>query len=236
MKDGSAGRVALLHGLARTRRSMAGLADHLSSYGFLVHNLGYPSTRHPVEKLAALLRDELAALQDGGGRLHIVTHSMGGILLRYIQKREPLDHLGRVVMLAPPNQGSEVVDRLRHLPPFRWINGPAGEQLSTSGMPKGLGEVDFELGVIAGSRSVNPILSLLLPGPNDGKVSVASARVAGMADFLVLPTTHPWLMNDPRVRQEVIHFLRHGRFSESRARPARERASDGAAAADDARR
>src|ERR1035437_545512 len=99
-------------------------------------------------------------------------------------------------MLAPPNQGSEVVDKLGRLSLFRWINGPAGQQLGTSGnsLPNQLPVPPVEVGVIAGTRSINWFLSALIPGPDDGKVSVERTKLAGMADFAAVDTTHTFIM------------------------------------------
>ena len=117
-------------------------------------------------------------------------------------------------MLGPPNQGTEVVDRLRHIPMFNWLHGPAGSQLGTAqeDPPKKLGAVDFELGVIAGIRSINPLLSTLLTGQNDGKVSVENTKIEGMNDFITLPSTHTFMMRNSKVIYQVIHFLRFGQF------------------------
>jgi len=122
--------------------------------------------------------------------------------------------LGRVVMLAPPNQGSEVVDKLRDVPGFKFINGTAGLQLGTDAdsIPVKLGSVDFDLGVIAGNRTVNLLLSRMLPNPDDGKVSVASTRVEGMADHITLPVTHTFMMRSKSVIEQAVYFVEHGRF------------------------
>ena len=208
--------VILLHGLARTPRSMRPLEAPLRARGYQVHNLGYPSTRHDIETLAREhLAPALREIASGASSVHFVTHSMGGILVRCLLRDAPLPQLGRVVMLSPPNRGSEVVDRLAGLPLFRWINGPAGVQLGTGagGMPHQLGAAAFPVGVITGNRSINLLLSLLIPGANDGKVSVERARLEGMADFLVMPHTHPLIMRSPAVHHQVLHFLEHGNFS-----------------------
>ena len=209
--------VILLHGLARTEKSMRPMARALESEGYAVVNQGYPSTSAQIEKLADLAIAEALAepVVQASQRVHFVTHSMGGILVRSYFARHSHERLGGVVMLAPPNQGSEVVDRLRERWLFQVINGPAGSQLGTDpdSVPNQLGEVDFELGVIAGNRSINWINSLMIPGANDGKVSVASTRVEGMNDHITIRTTHPFIMRNSSVIRQTLAFLKNGAFN-----------------------
>ncbi len=206
--------VVLLHGLARRPASMAKMAAALDAEGYHVVNLAYPSRQQAVETLAESIRQQIRIQTKDATTVHCVTHSLGGILVRQIQQTNPLPNLGRVVMLAPPNRGSEVVDRIGHWKVFNWINGPAGQQLGTApdGLIAGLGPVDFECGVLTGDRSINWINSTMIPGPDDGKVSIQSAKVEGMTDYKVLHTTHPMIMKKPAVIEEVIHFLQHGSF------------------------
>ena len=182
--------------------------------GYRVNNVDYPSRQLPIEELAPLAVHKGIEGCNQAHTIHFVTHSLGGILIRYYLEDNTIANLGRVVMLAPPNQGSEVVDTIGALPGFQLLNGPAGDQLGTGAdsIPRQLGPVEFELGVIAGSDTFNPILSLYLPNPDDGKVSVASTRVEGMADFIVLPYTHTFMMQADEVHRQAIEFIRHGRF------------------------
>ncbi len=211
--------VVLLHGLARTPRSMARIERELTQAGYVVVNLPYPSRKAPIEALSEGVFDRIrdsAPLRDCT-RVHFVTHSMGGIVLRQMLSKHRIERLGRVVMMGPPNQGSELVDRLGSWRLFRWINGPAGQQLGTGpdSVPGRLGPVDFELGVIAGDRSINWINSGMIPGADDGKVSVERAKVAGMKDHLVVHTTHPTMLSHRTVISAVSRFLRTGTFREA---------------------
>ena len=208
--------VIVLHGLGRTRRSMRTMEKALTQRGYRVFNIGYPSTTKAIPDLAAELHVQVQHCCHTN-QTHFVTHSLGGILVRSYLTHYPLDNLGRVVMLSPPNKGSELVDVLGKVGAFTFILGPASGQLSTqpSGIPNQLnqrGPVDFELGVITGNRSFNPLTSWLIPGPDDGRVSVNSAQVAGMADFLVVPRTHTFIMSSQTVIEQTVNFLRTGKF------------------------
>jgi len=119
-----------------------------------------------------------------------------------------------VVMMAPPNHGSEIIDRLRANPISRRFLGVASKELGTRSddLPQRLGPIHFECGVIAGDRSLNPLLSSMLSGPNDGKVTVESARLHGMSDFLILHSGHTWLMWRERTLRQIDCFLESGHF------------------------
>lgn len=215
--------VILLHGLARTSQAMLPLSEQLHLQDFLVVNVDYPSREFPIATLAEKAIEPALAncRQYPVSGIHFVTHSLGGILVRYYLSQKKIPELKRVVMLAPPNKGSHVVDNLRDLAPYNWLNGPAGRELGTEpeSIPNTLGAVDFDLGVIAGTVSINILLSLYLPDPDDGKVSLEYTKIEGMRDFISLPVSHPYIMKDKEAIAQTINFLRHGHFLHTPSAP-----------------
>jgi triacylglycerol lipase len=211
--------VILLHGLCRSSRSMEPMRKALAEAGYMVINVDYPSRHGTVESLseAAIGPALEGCRRSGATSIHFVAHSLGSILVRSYFARHSASDVERVVMLGPPNQGSEVVDRLGSCWLFSLINGPAGQELGTSAesLPNRLGAPKFCVGVVAGNRSINWINSLLIPGPDDGKVSVKRTMLARMADHIVVPATHPWMMRNREVIRQTIEFLREGAFDHS---------------------
>jgi triacylglycerol lipase len=211
--------VVLLHGLGRTSSSMGKLEKFLFGKGYRTVNFRYPSTRESIEQIAAMhIPKAIAKCREGPAtKIHFVTHSLGGIVARQYLQANTLPKGSRLVMLAPPNQGSEVADYLKRFFAYRWLMGPAGEQMGTGpeSVPNTLDPINVEVGIITGDKSFNPLFSSLIPGPDDGRVSIERARLEEMTDFLVIPSSHTFIMRNPDVIWQVAHFLEHGGFDHS---------------------
>lgn len=208
--------VVLLHGLARTSGSMNKLSNALNEAGWSTANVDYPSREHPIAVLApAAVGQGVAACRSlGATKIDAVTHSLGGILMRHYLNQESIEEFNRLVMLGPPNHGSEVVDNLGDVPGFAAFNGPAGLELGTeaSSVPNTLGPIPVDVGIVAGTTSINLVLSNFLPNPDDGKVSATSARLEGMCAMILIPVAHPFLMTDDAAIANVLEYLTHGKF------------------------
>jgi pimeloyl-ACP methyl ester carboxylesterase len=213
-KDGE--HVILIHGLWRTSRSMEPMQKALEREGYQVLNLDYPSRTAAIEELSEELIGPAieSCIKDGAKKVHFVTHSLGGILVRSYFSRHSPEIVGRVVMLGPPNQGSEAIDAFGELPFFDKIMGPAARELGTDvdSAPNTIGKPAFVVGIIAGNRSFNPVGSAIIPGRDDSKVSVESTKLDGMTDHIVLAATHPFIMRNHKAIRSTIEFLVAGRF------------------------
>jgi pimeloyl-ACP methyl ester carboxylesterase len=211
-KDG----VVLLHGISRTARSFRKMQVALERAGFATLNLDYASRRKALEALAEDIDPAIQGFADRiGGSIHFVCHSMGGLLARvYIARHRP-KQLGRVVMLGTPNSGSEIADRLKHFGAYRAFFGPAGQQLGTQrdeAITALFPPLDYPVGVVAGNRSIDPLAGTMLPKPHDGRVSVENTGIDGMADHIVVDTSHPWLVRNSVAVAQTIAFLQDGMF------------------------
>jgi triacylglycerol lipase len=209
--------VILLHGLWRSALSMKHLQWGLEKAGYPVVNEGYPSATLPIQQLASVgVEAGLAGCVALGREEQVafVTHSLGGILVReYLSERE-MEGLHRVVMLGPPNGGSQLAEFAESAALLKPFMPEAITQLGTSdeSVPRRLGPVSFELGIIAGTFNYLPFLPGQPEGPSDGTVAVAETIVPGMADFIEMPVSHSFMMWDNDVLAQVIYFLEHGRF------------------------
>ena len=209
------GGVLLLHGHGRFGASMVVLAKAARREGYATLSPAY-LYRRSLGEIVEWLAPRVAAFeQEFAGPMHILTHSLGGLVARaFLTARRP-KRLGRVVMLAPPNAGSELADLLVRLRLARLVLGAAGAHLGTirTASDEGaLGAVNYPLGIIAGGKALLPLSLGLLPRPHDGKVSVAATHVVGLTDHLTLPVTHTLMVYDRRVIAAALGFLRDGCF------------------------
>lgn len=208
------GNVILLHGICRSSVQMQPLADLLRQNGFTVHNVDYPSTRFDLQRLTEWVWSWHHDCWSSVLPLNMVGFSMGGLLVRALLNRYKPTMMGRVVQLAPPNQGSEVADFLMNFPLYHWLYGPAGQQLGTDQhtIANLLGRPDYPLGILAGNRSIDPFSSLLIAGADDGKVSVERTILPEMTAHKIIPASHTWFPQNSAVMQETLHFLLYGQF------------------------
>ncbi len=206
--------VVLLHGIGRTYRSMRQLEKALSQVGYHVINIDYPSRKKNISGLVLDVYQQLQKyVNQPGNTVHFVTHSMGGLVLRGLLSQYELNNVGRIVMLAPPNQGSEVADFLKTNVLYKLFYGPAGQELTTlAAKTHPIPKKNFEFGIIAGDRCLDPISYFLLPGKHDGKVTIESTKLQGMTDHIVLAANHTSIMSNKKVIHQVITFLTQGKF------------------------
>jgi len=211
--------VILLHGLARSDSTFKKMERSLQDEGYRTCNISYPSTKYSIETLVSkfVLPKIKRCLNGKDSSVNFATHSMGGILVIYLAAQKLNSKIGRVVMLSPLNKGSQVVDKLGGLWLFKIINGPAGLQLGTNkeSLPNTLGATTFELGIITGNKSINWILSSMIDGIDDGKVSIKSAKLEGMKDFLIVEATHPFIMKNNFAIEQTKYFLKNADFNHS---------------------
>ena len=205
--------MVLVHGLGRSPTSMLILGQRLEWAGYRVTIARYPSLIAPFSEQLETVREVVDECCSNAVRVHFVGHSLGALVIRgYLAEHRP-DSLGRAVLLAPPNQGSLLVDWLEEMQLASEMLGPVGSTLGTdtTDLPATLPLPDYEVGIIAGNHSTQPIGPPAIPGPDDGIVSVEQARL-GDVPLLVLPRSHAFIANSRHTASAVIRFLRTGGF------------------------
>ncbi|GAB4161240.1 MAG: alpha/beta hydrolase [Planctomycetaceae bacterium] len=211
--------VIVVHGIIRSSKSFAKMREQLKKEGFTVIGFDYPSTRVEITKSANYLHKVITSLK-GIEEINFVVHSMGGLVVRAYLINHRDKRIRRMVMLGVPNHGARMADTLKKNPLFRLVLGPAGQQLVSDpqGVINSLPIPDFEFGIVAGSRGTIKGYNPLIPGDDDGTVSVSSARLAGARDFITVKCLHSFLMSHPRTIEFTSRFLREGRFRKHGAR------------------
>jgi esterase/lipase len=183
--------------------------------GAVLINIDYPSTDHNIEGLTKILKKEISQKVTEDKKVNFVGYSMGGLMVRIILNEQNYKNMGKVVQLAPPNKGSEISDFLEDNWLYKKIYGPAGGQLTTDQKKiKNLlnDKIDYELGVIAGNFTIDPISSIIIPGDDDGKVSIESTKIKGMKDHITVSASHTFFPSNKKVKQQTLYFLINGHF------------------------
>ncbi len=216
--DNSAECVILLHGLGRNAGSMSKIEVHLNQAAYAVWNQSYPSTSEQVKPLANKTIEQALTYcrEQKASSIHFVTHSLGGILVRAYLQDHQVSELGKIVMISPPNKGSEIVDMLGDFKLFQFIMGPAAIQLGTdaNNITADMKPISGQIGIITGNSTSDPWFSPFIPGEDDGKVSVQSAQLDEMADFIIVDNGHTFIMRADIVLKQILHFLQMGKFAE----------------------
>ena len=219
VREGDGDYVVLVHGLSWFRDTLKPAEKHLNALGYHTVHVHYASRKADIRNVVdGRVRDAITEhCTDPNRKIHFVGHSMGGIMIRKYLKSYEIGNLGKVVLMATPNQGTELAETLkRSITPVRKVFGKAVEQLGTTScsLPNTLGAPDFEPGIIMGSRSAFPFLSPFVPGTDDGVVAVEAGKVEGMRDFIVTPTNHCNIAREEEVLRQIAFFLVHGTFDE----------------------
>lgn len=217
VREADADAVILLHGLWRSVWAMEPMAKYLHAQGYHTINVPYPSFRKPMDEITRIVQAAIR-LHGGERKVHFVTHSLGGIVTRQLLAEIPEEQTGRVVMLAPPNQGSEIIDWLEHCKPLRATLGPAGKALATGNLNAPPPPAHTDTAVIMGKRSSIPFFRAFLDPENDGIVSVNRGKIDGMNEFHVLDTDHTFIASEPQIMEMTSTFLREGTTAGSSTR------------------
>lgn len=206
--------VVVLHGILKVSHHMDKLARALECSGYKVYNLDFPSTKLPIAELAEFIYKKMEREFKSATKIHLVGYSTGGLMVRILATKYRPKNLGRVVQLAPPNHGSEYASFLKNFSFYRYIFGPAGQELDyhNTATEKLLGKIDYELGVIAGNFSLDPLSYFIFKSENDGKVSVESTKIKGMKDHIVLCASHTFFPRNNNVINQTLTFLKNGEF------------------------
>jgi pimeloyl-ACP methyl ester carboxylesterase len=209
--------VILIHGLWRSLWAMDPMAEFLHNKGdFHTINIPYPSYRKSIQSHTKHIR-RVIQQHDKGGRIHFVTHSLGGIIARHLLNELTPKQTGHTVMLAPPNKGSEIIAWLDKWGPLKHALGPSGQQLRMDAVDAPPLPPHAHTAVIMGDQSHLPFFRHLLDKQNDGIVSVESGKIDGAHEFHIIPADHTFIATNPLAQSMTLEFLQKGRISTTQA-------------------
>jgi len=206
--------VVLLHGILRTNRCMSGLASFLEGQGYKTLNLDYPSAKYDISSIAELIHGTIKKFADKHSKIHFIGYSMGGLVIRAYLQKYRLENLGKIVMIATPNKGSEVADFLQNFWLYKKLYGPAGQQLITDqqSFKDILGDIYYDLGIISGISPYYFFGNYLIGKKNDGRVSIESSKIEGMKDQVTIKSGHTWIPSYKKTWQQAARFIATGKF------------------------
>ncbi len=214
--------ILLIHGIGRSTGTFTNMKAAMLQQGHAAVSVSYPSTRRSIEAHAAQIARLISNLENTK-RISFVTHSMGGLVVRKLLARnddwKTKITVDSIVQIAPPNQGSAIARWLKDNPLYKTVSGPAGQELTPEATAR-LPPLKHVFSIIAGGRNTEKGYNPLLPGDDDGTVSVKETYLAGASDFLIIPAIHARLSNDPRTIKATLNFLRLGRFHPSKRKAA----------------
>lgn len=213
--------VVIIHGIGQYAWNMAGVEFSLKKQGYKTLNISYPSLKKNIDSLSDVIHDELkrkGVWESASPKIHFTTHSMGGLVLKaYLNKYKkeiPLKKLGQVVMLAPPHGGSDIADLLLNFLPYKWIYGPAGQELTTKAQIQNQAKIYYNLGIIAGNKEWPYIIAAhILPNESDGRVALEKTKIMGMKDHITLSATHSFIAWKPSIHKQIIYFIKNMKFN-----------------------
>jgi pimeloyl-ACP methyl ester carboxylesterase len=204
--------VILLHGLGLHSLFMKKIEHSLNKAGYDVYNIDYPSRKYAIELLTEYLYGKLKQKTlDTYKSVHLIGHSLGGILIRNLLSKHHFNNCGKVIALAPPNRGSILVDRLKKFTFIRWYFGPSAIQLgSDSRFLEQLLYIPEQYYVIAGDRADGTLFGSWFDEPNDGAVSLQSTMAVGMerSHLSIFGVTHFTIMYNKKVIDKILEVLK----------------------------
>lgn len=199
--------VVLIHGLMRTSWSMSSLRRHLEHQGYKVYSYNYLSARYTIQEHSASLNQFIKQLltEHPGAKLSFITHSMGGIIARDALAKLPtnqLKQIGSLIMLAPPNQGSELAKVSLHMAPI------------ISYFIKPLAQLSSESTAYIHHVPIPKVKMGIIAGRFDAKVPPSSARLDDKEELVIVNSTHTFIMTNSQTKKLVSQFLKCGSFTQ----------------------
>ena len=214
LQEGGEESVIVIHGFARRARSMDIIAAEIHKAGYEVRNVDYASLNQNITDIKEDVFEKFNQYisENQNKKIHFVGHSLGGLLIRSYLGENKINNLGSVVLMGTPNKGTPLVNEYQDKWYFSWL-GPVVSELGvdTSDFLKTLQAPYYTVGVIAGNKPYTRFATSL-KGSNDGMLTVESAQLEGMRDFIVIDVNHASMKRNPRVIEQVIHFLKHSQF------------------------